>query len=198
MTPFAATIAGWAGFYQLAGLAAAALAGLLFVTLSLHVDVLANERSRVLRTLARQTLTNFIVVVVMSMLFQVPDALPTSIGVPLAAMGAAGLFEELRLGLRIGRLGGRDRWLIPGNLTGLRTAGRAGSYAAVVVVAVRLILGDTDGLYWIGIALIVILVSATSNSWDLLIHLTSLKRTREAGRSPQRTPAGASAVPPPA
>lgn len=124
MTPYATAIEAWAGVYEVAALASAALAGLLFVTVSLHVDLLAGERAAGIRTMARQTLTNFIVIVVISLIFQIPEATPLSTGVPLVAVGVVGCFEEIRLGLRVRQLSRQELTLIPQNFITMRLRSR--------------------------------------------------------------------------
>lgn len=90
MNGYAGQIDAWSGVYEVAGLASAALAGLLFVTVSLHVDLMTGQRAAGIRTMARQTLTNLIAIVVLSLILQVPDATPLSTGVPIAAVGLLG------------------------------------------------------------------------------------------------------------
>lgn len=176
MTPYAAQIEAWAGLYEVAGLASAALAGLLFVTVSLHVDLLTGNRAAGIRTMARQTLTNFIVIVVISLIFQIPDATPLSTGVPLAAIGVLGCFEAIRLGLRIRQLSRQELTLVPQHLIAVRLLVPSASYGVVVAVAVTMLLGETDGLYWNFVAVVGILLSAVLNSWDMLIYLSASRQ----------------------
>ena len=179
MISYAAQVEAWAGLYSVAGLASAALVGLLFVTVSLHVDLMAGERAAGIRTLARQTLTNFIVIVVISLIFQIPDATPLSTGIPLAAIGVLGCFESVRLGLRVRQLSRQELTLIPQRLITARLMLPSASYGVIVAVAVTMTLGQTGGLYWAFLALVAILLSAVVNSWDMLIHLAA-SRSREA------------------
>lgn len=182
MTPYATAIEAWAGVYEVAALASAALAGLLFVTVSLHVDLLAGERAAGIRTMARQTLTNFIVIVVISLIFQIPEATPLSTGVPLVAVGVVGCFEEIRLGLRVRQLSRQELTLIPQNFITMRLLVPSASYGVVVAVALALLLGQPGALYWNFVAVVAILLSAVLNSWDMLIHL-SASRARAAAES---------------
>ena len=84
MNPFAEAISRWAGFYSLVGAASATLAGLLFVAVSLHIDVMSQPDSAAeTRAIAQQTLTNFVYLVSISLVFLIPNAVPTAVGLPL-------------------------------------------------------------------------------------------------------------------
>lgn len=190
MNGYAGQIDAWSGVYEVAGLASAALAGLLFVTVSLHVDLMTGDRAAGIRTMARQTLTNFIAIVVLALIFQVPAATPLSTGVPIAAVGLLGCFESIRLGLRIRQLSRQELLLIPRRFIVPRLIALSASYAVLIAVAIALLLGQTDGLYWAFVALIGILLSAVLSSWDMLIHLSASRQraaigsAREALRGP--------------
>ena len=63
MDTFANVIEGWHDFYMMVGAAASTLVGLLFVSLSLNVEVITHEANADLRELAIQTFTNFLNVI---------------------------------------------------------------------------------------------------------------------------------------
>ena len=60
MGTFLEVIDSWHDFYMLTGTAAATLIGLIFISVSLHIDVLAKaEKFGDIRSLADQTFLNF-------------------------------------------------------------------------------------------------------------------------------------------
>jgi len=61
MDTFAQAVAGWADYYHVIGDVAAALIGLLFVGLSLNVDLILMKSNADLRILATQTFASFLV-----------------------------------------------------------------------------------------------------------------------------------------
>ena len=74
MDAFVETVESWHDFYMLAGTAAATLIGLIFVAVSLHIDIIATaKRSSDIGVLARQTFSNFIFILSFAFIFMVPS-----------------------------------------------------------------------------------------------------------------------------
>ncbi len=94
MDAFTQAIEGWHDFYLMIGTAAATLIGLLFVSLSLNVDVITREANADLRVLATQTFTSFIVLM-FAVLFLIPHQVPEGLGLPLLGVGGYGLYITL-------------------------------------------------------------------------------------------------------
>ena len=69
MDTFAQAIEGWHDFYMMIGAAASTLVGLLFVSLSLNVDVITHEANTDVRELAIQTFTSFLNVIMLAVVF---------------------------------------------------------------------------------------------------------------------------------
>src|SRR5215470_11039315 len=67
---------GWHDFYVTAGAAAATLVGLLFVGLSLHIRVVVSHPD--VRSLARVTLTDFFLVLLVALLMLTPTQAPAT------------------------------------------------------------------------------------------------------------------------
>ncbi len=182
MNPFAEAISRWGGFYGLAGTASATLAGLLFVAVSLHIDVITNKEASDANGLARQTLTNFLLIVAVSLLFLIPNSTSISLGLTLFCLGLVGCYQEVRVGLQI-RPAWKETIALPRNYLIRRLILPAISYLVLVLVALSLFAGQTDGLYWAVVAVILILFNATTSSWALLFHLAVLKQSRKDSSS---------------
>jgi hypothetical protein len=169
MDTFAQAVEGWHDFYLLIGTAAATLIGLLFVSLSLNVDVISREENADLRMLAAQTFTGFLNVAILAVLFLIPDQAPLGLGLPLLGVSGYGLYETLRRFLMTrraptrswGRGGGiARRFIVPGVCFGV-----------LVTIAVSVLWGKTIGLYWLVPVMILLVVAASRNAWDLLLGL---------------------------
>jgi hypothetical protein len=83
----------WSTFAQVAGTAAAALIGLLFVAVSIRIDFIA--RSQELRNRAAQTLSRFGTVLVTAILIAIPGQATQALGAELTALAViagGGLF----------------------------------------------------------------------------------------------------------
>jgi len=77
-------LASWQPFYLTAGAAAATLVGLLFVGLSLHIRVVVAQRD--VRSLARVTLTEFFVVLLVALALLQPTESSAQVGYWLVAI----------------------------------------------------------------------------------------------------------------
>jgi hypothetical protein len=165
---FAQAVEGWHDFYLMIGAAAATLVGLLFVSLSLNVDAITRPENADLRMLAAQTFTSFICVVAFSVLFLIPDQGPPGLGLPLLGIGLYGLYRTVRESLETrrkrprawGRGGVARRFVVP-----------ILCFVTLVVIAVSVLLGQTYGLYWLVPVMILLIVTASSNAWQLLLRL---------------------------
>jgi hypothetical protein len=168
METFAQTVAAWHDFYLMVGTAAATLIGLLFVSLSLNVEVITRKSNADLRALATHTFGNFMSVLMFAVVFLIPSQVPMGLGVPLLGVGAYGLYntvshfiETRRAGPRLWRQGGLAR----------RFAMPFLCFALLMVIAVSVLFGRTCGLYWLVPVMILLLLSASRNAWDLLLRL---------------------------
>ena len=164
--PYRAVIQSWHDFYIVAGTVSATLVGLLFVGLSLHLRVVLS-RSEV-RSLARVTLANLGLILILSLFMVLPEGVSTartellfsaivSIALVVPSFLAAGRSESttlrgFRLMFRIG-------------LSGL-------AYVGVIIASgfytQRSFRGALSGLVAVVVALLVI---SLRNSWDLLVSV---------------------------
>lgn len=170
---------GWHEFYLMTGTAAVTLTGLLFVSLSIHLDVLLHDRRAHLLDLARQTLLSFVYVLILSLMFLVPPSTPRLLALTVVASsivfgGVAvwGLVKEVRT---------RETGLRRGSLFRRRM---------LQIVAILLVF-YAGFLLWFGIGggafmmigpLCMLLGNATGSAWDLLVQVGRLKANEEHAR----------------
>jgi hypothetical protein len=170
MDPFAQAVEGWHDFYVMVGTAAATLVGLLFVSLSLNADVITGEANAGSRVLAEQTFANFLSVLLFAVLFLIPDQGPRGLGLPLVGIGSYGLYRTVRR-LPLARRTHARAW--GRGSVARHVGGSALCYLALLAVAVSVLLGQTAGLYWLVPVMILLIVEASRNAWDLLVQLRS-------------------------
>jgi hypothetical protein len=168
MDTFAQAVEGWHDFYLMVGTAAATLVGLLFVSLSLNVDVITREANADLRVLAAQTFTSFLNVVMLAVLFLIPDQGPQGLGLPLLGISGYGLYETVGRFLKTRRAQSRA-WGRGG--VARRFAVPTLCFVTLTIIAVSVLLGQTGGLYWLVPVMILLIVAASRNAWDLLLRL---------------------------
>jgi hypothetical protein len=168
MDTFAQTVDSWHDFYMMIGTAAATLVGLLFVSLSLNVDAITRQENAELRLLAAQSFAGFLNVVMLAVLFLIPDQGPHGLGLPLLGISGYGLFETIRRFFKTRRTG-PHAWAISG-VAG-RFAMSSLCFVTLLIIAASVLLGGTHGLYWLVPVMIVLVVAASRNAWDLLLRL---------------------------
>lgn len=138
------------------------------MSLSLNAHLIGGEANAGLRVLAAQTFSNFIFVLLFAVVFLIPDQRPKGLGLPLVGMGLYGVFVSVRRLLMARRTHAR----VWGRGSVARhVAGSALCYLALLAVAVSVLLGQTAGLYWLVTVMILLIVEASRNAWDLLLNL---------------------------
>jgi hypothetical protein len=168
MEAFKQAVGGWHDYYHVIGDAAAALMGLLFVSLSLNVKEITRKTNHDLQALAAQTFANFLCLVMFALLFVIPDQGPLGLGLPMLGIDLIFLVVTARHFFRSRHHPSR-RW---GRVTmTFRFAIPAICFITVMVIAITVLLGNTGGLYWFVPVTILLLWDASLNAWDLLLRL---------------------------
>ena len=169
------TLAGhlehWHDFFILAGTAAATMMGLLFVSLSLHIEVVVADRKAHLAVIAREAFANFLVVLLLSLLMLSHTQSQRSMGVALLMIGAVRLAQ---FGLRTARSLGHDpREPKPSRgYVVLRFVMPLLSYLLLALAGVLALLGDPDGALGLAtLSTILLIADAARCAWDLLARV---------------------------
>jgi len=168
MDTFAQAVNGWHDYYHVIGDAAAALMGLLFVSLSLNVKVITHKANADLRMLAAQTFVSFICLIMFAVLFLIPDQGPLGLGLPMLGIDLTVLCATAQQFWKARRK--QSRFWRRGHLA-LRFAIPAICFVTVLIVAVTVLLGRTGGLYWFVPVTMLLIWDASLNAWDLLLRL---------------------------
>jgi hypothetical protein len=173
---FAERIARWHDYYLLAGTAASTLMGLLFVSLSLHLEAVAEDGKAHLAIIAREAFASFLFVLFFSLLMLSPSIARRPLATSLLAIGVVRLamivpairhsLADLRRGAAFSRGYVLARSVIP--ILAYATLGLAGS---------MLLRGDPDdGLAALMLSIVLLLADAARSSWDLLVRVGRLAR----------------------
>jgi hypothetical protein len=153
----------WHDFFIAVGGGAAALTGLGFVAMSLHLDVIARDPA--LRHRARTVLAALAAVFVRCCLALMGDQSGRTIGAELiivvipAAVGSLLSFRQIVLSAEAGAT--RE--------STLRTFSGTACYFAEIIGAALLVAGYGDGIYIAGAAMLATILFAISGSWLLLV-----------------------------
>jgi hypothetical protein len=176
LVPYEVLAQRWRDFYVVAGTASATLVGLLFVGLSLHLRAILSRPE--VRSLARVTLANFGLILIMSLLMVIPQS-STALSPQLIGAGALSLALIAPSLVAAGR--SRTRTLRAYQLIGrfgLSALGYVG-----VIVAGALVGGGADkaALGWLWVVTLILLFVSLRNSWDLLVSVGDATMDDRAG-----------------
>jgi len=172
--PYRTVIQGWHDFYIVAGTVAATLVGLLFVGLSLHLRVVLSRTE--VRSLARVTLSNLGLVLIVSLFMVIPEG----ISITRTELLFSGLVTLGLIGPSLLSATRSETRTLRGYKLLIRIAFSAAAYVGVIVASgfythagYR---GALSGLVAVVVALVVI---SLRNSWDLLVSVGEVALAQE-------------------
>ena len=164
---FAADLAAWGPFWAAAAGAAATLLGLLFVAVSLRLDLFRRHEVADVRDFAAYTFGGFLAALAVAGLALAPHQRPSTLALPLLGLGLAGLAGAawvVREWARLNPAGGgpnrRRGWVV--------VAAAAAPFAGLVAVAFALPGGRGWALAGLAAAEGLLLGTATAGAWLLL------------------------------
>ena len=169
-----AALAEWHDFFAAVAGVAATLVGLLFVALALNPAVMADDGPAGLRTWAGQTFHNFLMVLVFALVVLIPEAGQLGLGLPVLILSVWGVARVAADARRV-RSDPAPEWHGQALLT--RFASPLVGYLIAVWVGVQILRGDADAVGWLVATVFFLMMSATSNCWDLLREIGDRHRT---------------------
>ena len=158
----------WHDFYMMAGSAAVTLVGLLFVALSLHVEILFRPEHRDFRVLAAEAFQGFLYVLITALLFLVPAQDPRFTALVYAIVNVVML---VRTAIRApaflsahrakgGPMSQRWRFFVP-----------ALAYMLALTAILQWLAGSANAGIGLFSPLAMMLAASTRTSWDLLEYV---------------------------
>jgi hypothetical protein len=157
----------WQQFYEMLGGAAATLLGLLFVAVSMNAELILSGAHQHSRRLAEQAFQNYLAVLVVSLFVEMPGTGPQSFGSTLLIIsGGWGAWAVWRLRTVILKPFSRDMQQAPAR----RYLATLAGFGLLVFAAWRMMHGGDYALY-VAMGTLLLLVSATIASWELLVKV---------------------------
>jgi hypothetical protein len=148
-------------------LAAATLAGLLFVSLSIHPELIRHGARSVRLRLARQSFADLLYLLMLGLVFLVPHQSPLGLAVALIVLGLSRALGLLRMIVRAGRRSAGDVLL----LEALREYGLpALASLGLLVIGIEVLRGNLTAIYAQVLVTAALLTSASWNAWILLVQ----------------------------
>src|SRR5438132_10295396 len=171
---YEAQVAGWHDFYIVVGTASATLVGLLFVGLSLHLQIVVSALE--VRSLARVTLANFGAVLVVALFMVIPQG-PSAAGSQLVGAGVVSLVVAAPSLVGAVRSGdwSFDMRLIQRVRVMLRFGFSALGYLAIVVAGILLLASSLSPAFGLLLVTIVVLfVFSLRYTWEFLFMVADV------------------------
>jgi hypothetical protein len=157
--------AAWQAFFATIAGASAALIGLLFVALSLHLGAILSRPANLAR--ARGALGGFVSLLAVAILALIPGQGPRLLGVELFAVGSVVVAASIRVqGEAIRLLPQADR---SGRL--LRLAPINLGTASLLIAGGGLVFGRGGGLFWLVPTVLLYLGNSLFNAWSLTVQI---------------------------
>jgi hypothetical protein len=164
-------LAEWTAFYALMGGAAATLLGLLFVAVSVRLNIFHQRQVADVRDFAAFTFGTFLVAITVAGLALAPHAHRYTLAFALLLVGIVALFAiawiaRLWIRLNVPASGSRPSYA-PGWVYFL---GMSGPYAGLIIAVALLWLSHPAALGWLAVVEGWLLVMGTVAAWVMLSH----------------------------
>ena len=170
---FAEQIGEWHEFYTTVAGLSATLVGLLFVGVGLNPRIISKTGPAGMRVLSAQTFHNFIILLVIALVILIPDDSARTLTITLLIVGVQGILR-VAFDLRNARRDPDPHWSAVQALA--RYVFPALAYLICLGVAVVLSDSTSDALGWLVAVVFLLIMSATSNCWDLLEAIGGLDK----------------------
>lgn len=162
---YSTTLHGWENFFIACSGAAAALAGLLFVVLSINLAQILKGPGFASR--AGETFIPLAVILIISLLALVPGHSVRAFGCELIAIGGSVWLASTSI--QIGAIRARHFkkvWHLVFRLLVNQSAN-----VGILVAGLSLLLGFPGGIYWLVPAIVMAFTGAMANAWILLVEI---------------------------
>jgi hypothetical protein len=163
---FGDTVGQWNDFHTFLGTAAFTLLGLLFVAVSLRLNIFRQRTLADIRDLALLTFANFLALTIIALLFFIPSQSRTGMALPILVIGVLGVIaivlllrEARRVNTGVYALSlPQEAWF----------GASALPYGGLIVIAVALLFDQRGAFYWLAVVEVSLLLISSFNTWALL------------------------------
>lgn len=163
---------GWQQFYEMLGGAAATLLGLLFVAVSMNAEIILSSAHKHSRQLAEQAFQNYLAVLVVSLLVELPDNTRGPHGYTLLVISAIwAVWSVIRMRTTL-----RQPLLGESRADPLRRfIATILGFGLIAYAAYKMVTGQAGYADMVASGAMLLLISATISSWQLLTRVAEDK-----------------------
>jgi hypothetical protein len=158
----------WHDFFLMVGGGAAALAGLVFVAMSINLEAVVTDATH--RNRAIGTMTGFTVVFILCGLVLMGNQNNLTVGIEWLVVSGIAAFVYVNGYVKAVREGGTRS-----QLSIARTIFGSSCYLAQIVGSILLMLGQVGGLYLAATSMMLLFASLISGTWLLLVGICNDK-----------------------
>jgi hypothetical protein len=170
-------IAAWEGFAVALAGAAAVLAGLLFVAVSINIDRILPVRG--LPGRAGESVLLFLTALTACAFVLIPHQPTTALGVELLVLGSSALIVLVLIVIPALRAPSRQ----PRTWHATRILGIVAATVPMILAGMSLVHWLPGGLYWLVASVLTALAGGTANAWVLLVEVVRDERYQPAESS---------------
>ena len=160
---FGQQIETWQPFFSTVALAASGLMGLIFLSLSLKLDVIRKPANVGVRQIAWQTFVNFFFLIMFSFVFLVPEQTKLGIALPLYIISSVAISITVARAMRSITSG------IPFLKSIQEFVPSLIAYIGMVIIVSFVLADYIQSLIWLLPVVTVLLAVAVRNAWELLV-----------------------------
>ena len=171
----------WRDFFMTVGGGAAALTGLVFVAMSLNLEVITRDATHRYRAIG--TLAGFAAVFVTCALVTMGGQDHVAVGIEWAVVAGFGTVFYVAGYVRAVRMGGSALWL-----RRYRLIGGTALYLTEVLGAAVLTVGRVEGLYAAAVAMVALVAFLISGAWLLIVGASGPRVDVAEGRGSDQAP----------
>ena len=160
---FSQQIQQWQLFFATVAGASATLMGLIFLSLSLKLNVLKQMKDKRIRQIAWQTFANFFFLIMFALVFLVPEQTPIGLSLPILIICTVAIGITISQGVQAKSIGATSSRLLRDSVPSLI------AYLGLIVITILLLIDIRQSLIWILPVVVVLLAIAIRNAWSLLV-----------------------------
>jgi hypothetical protein len=167
MDTFSQQLRDWQFFYSTVAAASATLTGLLFVSLSIHLEKIKSQAGALMLRTAQRSFEDFLYVLMIALVFLVPHPVPIGLAIALFVLAGARIFGLIRQAIRVARDPRRHLTVTEAlreyALPSLACLG-------LIVVGAEVLRGDIESIFALVLVIAALLSTASWNAWLLLVQ----------------------------